>query len=87
VITDKWGYTSLAGSSEYIIFKIAPGDLEHIIASRGLKPMELMGSEAGFVGTNCMIDVSQLKKALHGLSKKLPEKKHLRNRLSAYFSG
>jgi len=62
VITDKWGYTALAGSSEYIIFKIAPGDLEHIIASRGLKPMELMGSEAGFVGTNCMIDVSQLKR-------------------------
>jgi hypothetical protein len=25
--------------------------------------------------------------ALHGLSKKLPEKKHLRNCLNAYFSG
>ena len=25
--------------------------------------------------------------ALHGLSEKLPEKKRLRNRLSAYFSG
>jgi hypothetical protein len=25
--------------------------------------------------------------ALHGLSKKLPEKKHPRNRLDAYFSG
>jgi len=27
------------------------------------------------------------KMALHGLSKKLPEKKHPRNRLDAYFSG
>jgi hypothetical protein len=27
------------------------------------------------------------KMALHGLSKKLPEKKHLRNCLNAYFSG
>jgi hypothetical protein len=28
-----------------------------------------------------------IKKALHGLSKKLPEKKHPRNSLDAYFSG
>jgi len=59
-ITEKWGCTGLAGSSEYIVFTIAPDDLEHIITSRGLKPMELTGPEAGFVGTNQMIYVSQL---------------------------
>jgi len=60
VIKEQWGYASLAGSSMYIVFTIAPKDLEQIITSRGLKPMELTGPEAGFVGTNQMIYASLL---------------------------
>lgn len=60
VITDKWGCTGLAGSSEYIVFTIAADDLKRLVASRGLKPMNLMGPEAGFIGTNRMIDTSDL---------------------------
>lgn len=54
-ITSKWGCTGLAGSSEFIVFSIAPADLEKIISARNMKPIELSGDKAGFYGTNQMV--------------------------------
>jgi len=64
VIESKWGYASLAGSSEYIIFSIAPDDLNNIISVGEFKPVEISGENAGYHGTNNMIHGPILKQEL-----------------------
>lgn len=62
VIHEKWGYTALSGSSEYILFSIAPQELDGLIAHRQLAAVELGGESAGCHGTNLVIQRSFLER-------------------------